>query len=225
MCPGSVSSDYRAEFHDWQFGFFPVTRGLSRRTRHSLDGRSTARHVWSSATWPGRNTACYHLMCEFTLRVCVLGFGKCFDGSPTKWNISVSDAVSPFISVRCWLLPHRTSKMKQILLWLHLIFSFSICFSHTDACIQVDKCVSLSMVTNTDVACLSVSWHRDLSEWNMRQTSKRHFETTGPRFKLMPEIVAEMRGSKHTLRAAVCSSSTQWITVLARPKYFSVPKT
>ena len=78
------------------------------------------------------------------------------------------------------------------------------------------------MVTNTGVAYLSVSWHRDLTEWNVLRMSKWHFETTGPLFKLVPEIVAEVRGSQHSLHAAVSSNAAQWIALHERLEYLQV---
>jgi hypothetical protein len=78
------------------------------------------------------------------------------------------------------------------------------------------------MVTNTGVAYLSVSWHRDLSEWNVLRISKWHFETTGPLLKLVPEIVAEVRGSQHPLHAAASSNAAQWIALHARLEHLQV---
>jgi len=78
------------------------------------------------------------------------------------------------------------------------------------------------MVSNTGVAYLSVSWHRDLSEWNVLRKSKWHFETTGPLFKLVPEIVAEVRGSQHTQHAAVSLKAAQWISLYARLEHLQV---
>jgi hypothetical protein len=43
--PGSVSTDYHAEFQDWQFGFYDYTRNFTKDTALSQDGRGTARHV------------------------------------------------------------------------------------------------------------------------------------------------------------------------------------
>lgn len=166
----------------------------------------------------------YHQLCtKFTLKVRVLGFGKTLDEMVEIVRIGTFQFLvvpfSLFISAINWLLPHFTSKMKHILLWQDHILNSLICFWDVDATIQVDKCVSVSMITNTGVAHLSVPWHRDLSEWNMVHMSKWHFETTGPPFKLVPEIVAEMRGSKHTLHAAVSSNAEQLIIVHARLEY------